>query len=983
MKKITTLIFLSLFNFTIYYSQCNVIYVTPTGSGVGTKANPSSLLNAINSLASAGDHLKLDSGIYSISNPITSIPNDLIIEGGFLGANNWDKTSLAGATKIIRDNSNIQDAGLSSTRISAFELSGVTGFRFQDLTIQTDDAPIATTYGISTYGVYLDGCDNYNIVRCQIIVGDASDGINGNNGNVGVDGENGVNGTLGSDNTKTNKPGGKGGDAGSGTNGGAGGVCRGCAGVSSLQPAAFRDGSGGGGGGAGHDEGNGGNGAPSGGINGNVANCAGQVAITNSSYIIGPSGNNNCEARAGNHGTNGANGVNGCNGIDGVSSLGAFFSSGIGVSGVDGQGGSGGKGGSGGAGEDGGVFCDEGTASGGGGGGAGGQGGEGGAGGYGGGASFAVYLFNNGASGEITSCFLSEGAFGSGGIGGAGAAGGLGGSGGLGGLNPFNEPPPDIGPGGNGGDGGSGGSGGKGGNGNSGVSQNVFVNGTALANQSITVLSVLPEIIANETNCAGKDISFTTSAIGFWDFGPNSVAQTATGSSVVTKFAESGFHDITYNGNVYAGFSSISNLSPSLANAGVDSVTCVGLTLYAQTPINGTGTWTALTAGTVVTSINNPNSAVTLINGVNRLEWVVSYGACCLPTKDTVEITMNTSNTSPTSLTVSLDTICPGDSTTLTLQGGALGTGAQWVWYTGSCGGTFFTMGTGSTLKVSPANNTTYFVRGEGPCDTTACFSASIGVEIISTPADSIISTLDTVCRYDSITLSVVGGSLIPGDSWQWYESSCGGIPVGTGSSITIMPINNATYFVRGEGVGCKPSTCVSKIIYVEGAIVSLIPFDTICGVLQPIILNNAAPAGGYYSGTGIVNGNFDPVIADYGNHVITYHYSDPISGCNQTISDILVVSSSCAEIEKVLVVNTFSPNGDGRNDTWNLNLGNYTKSKLVIFNKWGLKVFESNERIIQWDGNHQGKQLPSGSYFYILEIDDTEPYKGSITIVR
>ncbi|WP_220764200.1 hypothetical protein, partial [Flavobacterium sp. UMI-01] len=67
----------------------------------------------------------------------------------------------------------------------------------------------------------------------------------------------------------------------------------------------------------------------------------------------------------------------------------------------------------------------------------------------------------------------------------------------------------------------------------------------------------------------------------------------------------------------------------------------------------------------------------------------------------------NSLSTAPTSIS-GTTTICNGNSTTLTLNGGSAGTGANARWYSGSCGGTL--VGTGSSINVSPTTNTTYFV---------------------------------------------------------------------------------------------------------------------------------------------------------------------------------------------------------------------------------------------------------------------------------
>ena len=85
-------------------------------------------------------------------------------------------------------------------RIVAFEAIGSSYFRFQDLTIKTDNAPAATaTYpkGVSTYALFLSSCSNYDIVRCQLLPGNASAGLNGTNGIVGTNGTTGGSGGSG------------------------------------------------------------------------------------------------------------------------------------------------------------------------------------------------------------------------------------------------------------------------------------------------------------------------------------------------------------------------------------------------------------------------------------------------------------------------------------------------------------------------------------------------------------------------------------------------------------------------------------------------------------------------------------------------------------------------------------------------------------------------------------------------------------------
>jgi hypothetical protein len=89
-------------------------------------------------------------------------------------------------------------------------------------------------------------------------------------------------------------------------------------------------------------------------------------------------------------------------------------------------------------------------------------------------------------------------------------------------------------------------------------------------------------------------------------------------------------------------------------------------------------------------------------------------------------ITVNQPSVAATSATRSKNNICPGISVNLGITGGTLGTGASWRWYTGSCSGTL--VGTGASISVTPAVTTTYYVRAEGTCNTTACQQVTVNI---------------------------------------------------------------------------------------------------------------------------------------------------------------------------------------------------------------------------------------------------------------
>ncbi len=90
-------------------------------------------------------------------------------------------------------------------------------------------------------------------------------------------------------------------------------------------------------------------------------------------------------------------------------------------------------------------------------------------------------------------------------------------------------------------------------------------------------------------------------------------------------------------------------------------------------------------------------------------------------------------------------------------------------------------------------------------------------------------------------------------------------------------------------------------------------------------------------------------------------------------------------EADCIEIPNSFSPNGDGINDTWLIRkIELYPNHTLSVFNKWSEKVFDSRKNPEPWDGTYKNKPLPAATYYFILDFGDgSELIKGSITIVR
>ncbi|MEO1258228.1 MAG: gliding motility-associated C-terminal domain-containing protein [Bacteroidota bacterium] len=89
---------------------------------------------------------------------------------------------------------------------------------------------------------------------------------------------------------------------------------------------------------------------------------------------------------------------------------------------------------------------------------------------------------------------------------------------------------------------------------------------------------------------------------------------------------------------------------------------------------------------------------------------------------------------------------------------------------------------------------------------------------------------------------------------------------------------------------------------------------------------------------------------------------------CESTSVSILV------KCDGLIIYNGFSPNGDGVNDTFKIEgLDAYENHKLIVFNRWGNKVLQSDDYNNDWDGYWEDKRLPFGTYFYLIELNDGE----------
>jgi gliding motility-associated-like protein len=113
------------------------------------------------------------------------------------------------------------------------------------------------------------------------------------------------------------------------------------------------------------------------------------------------------------------------------------------------------------------------------------------------------------------------------------------------------------------------------------------------------------------------------------------------------------------------------------------------------------------------------------------------------------------------------------------------------------------------------------------------------------------------------------------------------------------------------------------------------------------------------------------------------------ILGCSSIVTLNLTI---CNCDTSLIIPNILTPNQDGLNDFFMPFVGaNIISITTTIYNRWGALLFESNQINHGWNGmNTSGTEVPDGTYFYVIELEDKKDgnsnnkiYKGALTLIR
>ncbi len=102
------------------------------------------------------------------------------------------------------------------------------------------------------------------------------------------------------------------------------------------------------------------------------------------------------------------------------------------------------------------------------------------------------------------------------------------------------------------------------------------------------------------------------------------------------------------------------------------------------------------------------------------------------------------------------------------------------------------------------------------------------------------------------------------------------------------------------------------------------------------------------------------------------------------TLTDVVTLTVS----DPIEIFNTFTPNGDGINDSWKIKyIERFPLCQVEVFDRWGQSIYKSVGYADPWDGTYKGRYIPTAAYYYVIELNSLEvtipPITGVVSIVH
>ena len=412
-----------------------------------------------------------------------------------------------------------------------------------------------------------------------------------------------------------------------------------------------------------------------------------------------------------------------------------------------------------------------------------------------------------------------------------------------------------------------------------------------------------------------------------------------------------------------------------VADAGVGGAECDLNYVFSATPSIGTGQWSLVTGpGTAVFNDTiSPNDTVTVSSyGTYVFMWTEVNGVCT--DNDTVTVAFFQQPIADAGIG---GNECDLDYTLVATASSGTGT---WTQLSGT-GVTNFVPVTSAVSVASVTAFGTYvyqWTETNGICTDTSFVTVTYSILPV---ADAGIGGIE--CDLDFLlnaVPSITGG--------YWAQLS------GIGTSTFIDSTNpNTQVIVSQEGTYTFRWTEGSGVCmdFADVTVIYSLLNTADAGADTSVSLGNSVTLDGQGGLIYLWSSNISPLTLS--DSIIPDPVASPIITTiyYMTITDAVgCVDRDTVTVEvhvdyNFIVSNIMTPNGDGFNDIWYIdNIEFYPECDVSIYNRYGNQLYSVKGYQNDWDGKHSGKDLPDGTYYYVLTCPGTSDiFKGGITIFR
>ena len=292
----------------------------------------------------------------------------------------------------------------------------------------------------------------------------------------------------------------------------------------------------------------------------------------------------------------------------------------------------------------------------------------------------------------------------------------------------------------------------------------------------------------------------------------------------------------------------------------------------------------------------------------------------------------------------------------------------------------------GQTITTGGNGIATHTTQDANGCDVVT----TLNLTVIPSPGSTFTVQAEN-CTPAEVVITPV--SVVTGNTYRWYVNGVLASSTPTFSSVVTNPGCNDVRLVVTNTNGCTSETTVNSAFCIEEAPVADFLFngESASSINQIVQTTNTSTGANNYIWT-LPNGSsteFQPAItfeSGEGTYSITL-YAYTANGCVDSITKTIRYK------EEVIffVPNTFTPDNDEHNNSFGIVIASgidiYNFS-LIIFNRWGEKIWESQDPSAHWNGTYNGKMVQDGMYTWKLDFKETQrdkrhTYTGHINIIR